>query len=253
MKSENWKHAQITGLLCIVLMFIHSAVYSQFPEPKGYVNDFAGVIPIEYENKMTAIAEEVEQKTGVEIAVVTVRNMGGLTETEYTTRLFKSWGIGSKENDEGVLIFMSLDESRLRIETGYGIESVITDGTAGQILDESVIPLLQRGEYGPGFYQGVLAVADLIAKDKGVVITGSRDREQSVPRSRNRADRGGCIPIVIILLLIILTRGRIIPWLLLMSMGGGGRGGGFSGGGFGGGFGGFGGGMSGGGGASRGF
>jgi uncharacterized protein len=253
MKSEKWKSSQITGLLCSVLMLIHSSAFTQFPEPKGYVNDFAGVIPQEYENKITAVAEEVEQKTGVQIAVVTVRNMGGLDEKDYAARLFKSWGIGSKENDEGVLIFMSLDERRLRIETGYGIESVITDGTAGQILDDSVIPLLQRGEYGPGFFQGVLAVTDLIAKDKGVVITGSRYREQSVPRSHNRADRGGCIPIVIVLLLIILTRGRIIPWLLLMSMGGGGRGGGFSGGGFGGGFGGFGGGMSGGGGASRGF
>ena len=253
MKNNDWKWIQSTGLLFIALLLAPLTGYTQFPEPKGYVNDFAGVIPAEYENKITAIAKEVENKTGVQIAVVTVRNMEGMTDTEYASRLFKAWGIGGKENNEGVLIFMSLEERRVRIETGYGIEPVITDGRAGQIIDESILPFLQKGEYGQGLYQGILAVADVIAKDKGVAITGSRYRQQPVPRSRPRSGVGGCIPVVIIILLIILTRGRIIPWLLLMSMGGGGRGGGFSGGGFGGGFGGFGGGMSGGGGASRGF
>ena len=242
----------MSKLLCMAVILFHTVAFSQIPEPRGYINDFANVIPAEFEDKMSVLAEEVEQKTGAQIAVVTVQEMEGQSDTEYASQLFASWGIGGKD-DDGVLIFMALTERRLRIETGYGIEPIIPDGKAGQILDESIIPFLQNGDYGQGFYQGMLAVADLIAKEEGVVITGISDQRQSVPQRQTRSSRGGCLPIIIILLLIILTRGRIIPWLLLMSIGGSGRGGGFSGGGFGGGFGGFGGGMSGGGGASRGF
>jgi len=235
------------------LIYIFVGLYSQqLPQVQGYVNDFADIISYNYENEMNQLANEVERKTGVQIAVVTVNEMGGTNEYEYAARLFKQWGIGHQGRDNGLLILVAVEERRVRIETGYGIEPIITDGKAGEILDNYVVPFLKKGDYGQGCFQGLLAVANVIAKETGVEITGTSAKQRQVRTTRSRG-AGSCFPIIVIVLLIILTRGRIIPWLFLLSLGGGSRGGGFGGGSFGGGFGGFGGGMSGGGGASRGF
>lgn len=224
-------------------------------KPRGFINDFAGVIGQEYEDRMASIAEEVERKTGAELAVVTVQNMGGLDVKDYANRLFEAWKIGKREQDNGVLLFLAVTERRVHIETGYGIEPIIPDGFAGEILDRYVLPDLKDGNYGPGLYRGLIAIAGVIAEDKGVRVTGvgSVSRNGQTRQDGRGSTCSGSLFLIILVLLIIITRGRIIPWLLLGSMMGGGRGGGFGSGGFGGGFGGFGGGMSGGGGASRGF
>ena len=240
--------------LALLLMIPALLPAVNFPGYRGWINDFANVIPSGEETKMTGIARELKQKTGAEIAVVTVPELQGLTVEQYASQLYQKWGIGSAANDDGVLLLVAVQERKVRIETGYGLEPILPDGKTGEILDAYVVPHLREGDYGAGILAGMLATAQVIARDAGVTLTGSQNlqpRREPVRRGRRS---GGCFPVVFIILLIILTRGRIIPWLLLGSMmGGGGRGGGFGGGGFGGGFGGFGGGMSGGGGASRGF
>lgn len=244
---------------CILFLFIFtgfSTLRSQeitFPKPVGFVNDFARIVSYRYEKEMTLIAQELERKTGFELVVVTVPDLKGFTIEAYASRLYKNWGIGKRENDYGTLLLLSLQERRTRIETGYGAEAILPDGLCGEIRDQYMIPYFQKGDYGQGFYKGMLAVTDIVAKDAGVHITGT---QEAPLRQRSKSGRGGGIfSFIFIVFLIIVTRGRIIPWLFLGAMmGGGRRGGGFSGGGgFGGGFGGFGGGMSGGGGASGSF
>ncbi|MDZ7262784.1 MAG: TPM domain-containing protein [candidate division KSB1 bacterium] len=249
------KTYRIFWLLSLVILITAEAGYSQtkFPQPVGYVNDFAGVIPESYKQQMTRIALEVEQKTGAEIAVVTVETVGDEHYSDYANKLFEAWGIGKKGKDNGVLIFNTIKERRVWIEVGYGLEGILPDGLVGEVLDQYVVPHLREGNYGEGLLGGVQAVAGVIAKDAGVEITGSvkiseRDRSQGRPF--------GLLPffIVLILWLLFSRRGRrhrsiMGPWFW-----GGFGGGGFgSGGSFGGGFGGFGGGMSGGGGAGRGY
>lgn len=249
---------QVKIKLFFIIIFFGSILQAsdiELPEPRGFINDFAGIISGEYELRMAALAQEVEEKTGAELVVVTVRDMGGLDEKEYANRLFEAWKIGKKGEDNGVLLFLALKERRVRIETGYGIESLIPDGFAGELLDTYVVEELRQGHYDLALYRGLTAIAGVIAEDAGVQVTGTVRVSRDV-RSRGDKNGGTCsgtIFIIILAFLIIITRGRIIPWLLLGSLMGGGRGGGFGGGGFGGGFGGFGGGMSGGGGVSRGF
>jgi len=224
-----------------------------FPRPTGYVNDFADIISAGVEQEMTSLAVELERKTGVEIAVATVPDMGGDVIDSYANRLYESWGIGKAGKDNGVLILLALEERKVKIETGYGLEPILPDGKTGGILDEYVIPDLRRGDYGRGLYRGMAAVAGVIAEDAGIEMTGIPAMTGRGGTSREEGRFGGGLFILLMIFLIIITRGRILPWLLIGSMMGGGRGGGFGGGGFSGGFGGFGGGMSGGGGASRGF
>lgn len=244
--------------LSAILFLIPVILFGQvkFPQNHNYVNDYANLISTQSERQMNGLAQEVKQKTGAEIAVLTVQTLQGLSVEDYATRLFETWGIGEKGKDNGLLILLAMQERKIWIEVGYGLESIITDGHAGQILDEYIVPFLREGNYDKGFYNGMLAVSGVIAKEAKVQITGQAPVPQRVQRSSRSQDRGGNIFFIIIfIILVIVTRGRILTWLFLASlMGGGGRGGSFgSGGSFGGGFGGFGGGMSGGGGAGRSF
>ena len=239
-----------------------------YPKAVGHVNDFAGVIDNGLERSLDNYLQSVKQQTGAEIAVVAVSDMGGLDVDTYAVELMKTWGIGSKERNEGVLVLLAIEERKWRIEVGYGLEPVITDLEAGQLGRDIMAPLFKAGQYSEGLARGALAMATAIAEEKGVTLTDGAGAP--VPARRRRPSSGGqlikIIPIIIIFLLIARSRGGgggLMTALLLGSMMGGGRrnyGGGFGGGSFGGGFGGggggfsgFGGGFSGGGGASGGF
>lgn len=242
---------------CVFILIIAPLICfsdTTLPDHTGYpVNDFANVISSYYERKINNLAREVLQKTETAVVVATVDNLDDMNLEQYSNRLFEKWGIGEKGKDKGLLFLLAIEERKIRIEVGYGVEHIITDGMAGQILDQYTIPEFRQGNYGKGFYQGVAYSAGLIAREMGVTITGMPAVTTRSGRTEERGG-GGIIPILIILFLVIITRGRILPWLFLgLLMGGGGRGRSIGGGGFSGGFGGFGGGMSGGGGASRGF
>ncbi|KQC06564.1 MAG: hypothetical protein APR62_07675 [Smithella sp. SDB] len=244
-------------VLFAVLMAAAAFAVQDYPAPHGAVNDFANVIDPENSSKMEALAREVLEKTGTAVVVATVPSIGENQDYNlYANELYKTWGIGKKGEDKGVLIFLTVKERKIRIETGYGVEGILPDGLVGEILDKYVVPFLKEGNYGKGLYNAMYACSAYLAKDANVQLSGS-----SVPyRPRYRVQQKGVnifglIFFFIVAALLLGTRtGRsMLPWILLMFLGGGRGGGGFGGGGFSGGFGGFGGGMSGGGGAGRGF
>jgi len=226
-----------------------------FPKPRGSVNDFADVIPPAYEQKIQAIAHELFQKTRIAVVVATMPDIEGYEYNDYANRLYEEWGIGEKGEDKGVLIFVTVKERKMRIETGYGLEGILPDGLCGEIRDQYMIPFLKNDKYGEGLLNGTLAVAQVIAEHSGVQLTGQ------MPKKRGKRGRSGfsLLPLILIIIFMFSSRRRGGSWLLLPLLLGGGGGrygsGGFGGsfGGFSGGFGGFGGGMSGGGGAGGGF
>lgn len=247
-----------TSLIAVVMVFlIATCAYGRddFPRPVGAVNDFAGVISPRYERSMESLAREVLEKTKTSVVVVTIKEIGGDDPADYANRLYEAWGIGAKGEDKGVLIFLALQERRIRIETGYGVEGILPDGLVGDILDRYVIPYLGKGDYDKGLSSAMVAVSSVIAKDAGVSLSGApQTRRQPASRQKKAPSLFSLILLLIVMSLLLGTRQgrRMLPFILLMLlMGGRGGGGGF--GGFGGGFGGFGGGMSGGGGAGRGF
>jgi len=216
-------------------------------KPAGYVSDFANVMSASDRSATERLLTELEQKTGAQVAVVTLKSLDGGQIAEFSTRLFENWGIGQKGKDNGILLLGAVGEgrgNRLRIEVGYGLEGVIPDAAAGRILNSYVLSGWNQGQYGTALANGAAAIARRIADDRGVALSGMSASVQRAPEKRG-------FPLVnLILLLIFIPIVIRHPWILLMllsSGGGGSRGGGFGGGGFGG----FGGGMSGGGGASR--
>jgi uncharacterized protein len=253
----------VKGVLPFVAVLFFVAVFEAaaaevFPKPAGAVNDFAGVLSAQHKSDMETLAREVLEKTGTALVAATVATIGDNTPSDYANRLYRAWGIGRKGEDKGVLIFLALKERQVRIETGYGVEGILPDGLAGEILDRYAIPRFKEGDYGRGFYETMAAVSFIVAKAGGVTLTGVGPPEPGPVRTDKGAGIFQLLLFVAAAFFLLGTpQGRaMLPWLLalMLSGGGGGRrnGGGF--GGFGGGgFGGFGGGSSGGGGAGRGF
>ena len=230
--------------VCLILLSLllslphpHAVAKIPFPRPHGAVNDFASVIPPDTRKIMENLAEELLQKTGTAVVVATVQTIDDSDPETYANELYDNWGIGKKGEDKGVLIFLALQERRVRIETGYGVEGILPDGLVGSILDEYVVPYLKQNDYGKGLLNGMLAVGQIIARDAGVTLGDG----YTPVKTRNQSGKGkgsGLLPIIFFLMVFfLLSRRRVGRYS----------------GGFGGGFGGFGGGSSGGGGASRGF
>ena len=228
-----------------------------FPKPAGAVNDFAGVIPAQYAGPMENLAREVLDKTGTAVVVATVETIGDNDPNDYANRLYQAWGIGKKGEDKGVLIVLAVKERQIRIETGYGVEGILPDGLAGEILDRYAIPRFRDGDYGKGLAETMAAVSAVVAKAAGVTLTGAQPPKRRPTRIQKGLGIGQIVLLILAAGFLLGTRqGRaLLPWLLLLMMsGGGGRRGGDGFGGFvGGGFEGFGGCSSGGGGAGRGF
>jgi len=250
-----------TFLIATLLLFLAASALAQtFPKPSGYINDFAGVLSPEMKTQLEALATEVKQKTGAEVAVAIVNSLEGDTVESYASQLAEQWGVGD-EKDRGALLLLAVQDRGLRLEVGYGLEPILTDGMAGEVLDQ-VTPYLGRGDFDGGVRVGVARVAQIIAADAGVRLTGM-PRGAPPTRDRRRLPGGWLTLLFILPFLLFPRRRRFGGWRgnavttawMLGSLGGIGRRGssGSSGGrGFGGGgFGGFGGGSFGGGGASR--
>jgi uncharacterized protein len=235
--------------------------------PTGYVSDLAGVIAPDAKARLEALGTEVEQKTGAQMAIVTVRSLEGESVDNYAVDLFKQLGVGGKKDNRGVLLLVAPHERKYRIEVGYGLEPVINDARAGD-AGRAMVLYLRQGNYGKAAEAGAWQLAGYIAADSGVTLSG----QPPMRLTRVSQDEGGIggLRLVFALIVFVVVIGSLISrgggrgggrgclWFLLgMFLGnsGGGRssgdwgGGGFGGGG-GGGFGGFGGGSSGGGGAS---
>jgi uncharacterized protein len=240
-------------------MCAHAAA-QVFPErPSGPVADLAGVIDQPTRQKISLLAQSLWEQAGFGLVVATLPNIGNATIDEYAPELYKRWSIGKKGVDEGVLILLSLDPRKARIEVGYGSEGYLNDARAGRILDESGVPFFRKNDFSTGLLNVSIAVAEIVSHEKNLSL--SLPQAVTPPPARYRHSKLSVFQTILILLVVLIlmsTRfGRTLLWTMFLTglmgggrRGGGGFGGGFGGGGFGGGFGG---GSSGGGGASRGF
>ncbi|MBI4329574.1 MAG: TPM domain-containing protein [Chloroflexi bacterium] len=144
-----------------------AVVHAQgYPTPVGMVNDFAGVMSKDAVQALETELQKVRDETTAEVAVAIVPSLGERTVEEYAVGLFEEWEIGKKGKDNGVLLLVAVQERRIRIEVGYGLEPVITDGRAGRIIREKVTPLLAEGEYDKGIVLGATALAELVRTDQ---------------------------------------------------------------------------------------
>lgn len=242
-------------ILCLSLLTITVAA-AVIPKSKDnfFVNDFADVISAADEQKMQAQGEELYKKCGAQVVVATVKTLDGSDIESYSLEMARKWQIGSDENDDGILLLLAVEERKVRIEVGYGLEGALPDSKTGRILDTYGIEHFKNDDFSTGLTAVYNSLVNEVCIEKGI-----EPDENYKGVSEDNTTVSDNIVMLIILSFIVFC--FIIPLFGKRRRGvfffpphGGGFGGsgGFSGGSSGGGFSG-GGGSFGGGGSSRGF
>jgi uncharacterized protein len=229
---------------------------ADLPTPRHYVEDYANVINASDERTLNGVLQELKQKTGAQYIVLTVLSTGGLPIEQFSIELAEKWKLGQKGKDNGMLFILAKNDRRWRFEVGYGLEGFITDQYCNRTGRDVLLPYIEKGDYSRGIYEANLQIAQRIASEAGVSLTGMPKVTPPVPVRNKRRGLPCCsaLPFLIFILLIFGGAGRGMGWWFFLPFmmggfgghGGYGRSGSFGGGSFGGGFGGFGGGMGGG-------
>jgi uncharacterized protein len=257
---RKWVLTALAALCVIALSYAQTSILSS--RPSGAINDFAAILSPAARDSLERFSISLHEKTGVALVVATTQSLDGGDIDDVANKLYRKWGIGDGNSDEGVLVLISVTDRRIRIETGYGVEGFITDAHSSHIIRNVAGPFLSADRWSDGLMAAAAALGELIASEKHVpfdeILLGAQMRRDAPAVSEHRIGPvQGLFILLAILFLLFTPVGRtILSYMILSSMmssgrsfRGGGFGGGF-GGGSGGGFGGFGGGGSGGGGAS---
>ncbi len=168
-------------LVLLVLVPLRAYPAELLPSPRGYANDFAGILDLVSIKNIENMLSELEQSTGVEFAVAIVDSSAPYDPKTYAVRLFEQWGIGKKGYDNGLLMLICLQERRVEVEVGYGLEPVLTDGMVGQILDEHVIPHFARGDFAQGIIAGLRQAALIVAEAYDVKLNATTEQRSTSP------------------------------------------------------------------------
>ena len=240
--------SKIIPLLAMFLLLCAGPAGS-IDRPAAYVEDSAGIIEDTAKRLLAGWLEELEQKTGVQMIVLTVPTTHGVHIETFAIERAQGWGLGQKGRDNGLLMVVALNDRTYRFETGYGLEGVLPDSWLGSLARERLVPYFRQGDYSGGITSTVAVILDRLAREYAVELTGLPRVEDRAPV---RASPWGNLFSLIIFFLIVssLLGGRsrgLLGWFLLGSLLGHGSSrssGGF--GSFGGGFGSFGGGGGGG-------
>ena len=241
-------------LLLLAILVAPLAAGLDFPQkPAARVNDYAHLFSPDERRYLESKLAAWDQASSNQLVIATFESLEGEALDDISIRIAEAWRPGQADRDNGVLITVFLQNRKMRIEVGYGLEGVLPDALVNDIRLNLVNPHFQRGQY----FQGLnLAVDGIVAAVDGEY--QALRQSKRVPRQRRGGGGGGGLFFLIIMIILMFSRrgrGGLFPALFLMSMAGGmGRAGGGLGGGFrSGGFGGFGGGGFGGGGSGGGW
>jgi uncharacterized protein len=135
-------------------------------QPTADVNDFAGILTAAQKESLEQRCRAVREATGAQLAVVTLKSLEGGQVDDFAVRLFKQWGIGQKDKQNGVLLLVAIEDRKARIEVGYGLEPILPDALAGRILNEQLFPAFKRQQYAAGLEAAVQRIAEIIEKNE---------------------------------------------------------------------------------------
>ena len=256
------------GLAAALLFSLAALAALDFPPLTGRVVDQANIMTPESRSELETKLKDLEDKSGIQLVVATVKSLQGGDIETYANELFRAWKLGQAQKNNGVLLLIAPNEHRVRMEVGYGLEGTLTDALSSVIISSAIVPRFKTGDFSGGISRGVDGIISVLSGD-----TSDWQRKVDVRQDDPESDFDKLFPILFFLLILFIC------WYLIRNAGGGGPssggtarragplfipyggsswggggfgGGGFGGGGFGGGFGG-GGGSSGGGGASGGW
>ena len=258
MKRTNLINSFFLGLFFFLASFIYAEDFP--PRATTLVSDFAGILNDGERTSLESKLVAFNDSTSTQVAVVIMRSTGNFDISDYAVQLFNKWKIGQESKNNGVLVLVAVDDHKVFISTGYGIEGVLPDAICKSIVDRDIVPAFRRGDYFTGLEDGTNSIMS--------IVKGEFTADEFLKAKKKKPVFFPFFMFLFVIFIIIISRfGRVnryarknnlafwAAWALLNaasnrsrgSWGNFSGGGGFGGGG--GGFGGFGGGGSGGGGA----
>ena len=191
---------------CIAAFAAVLALHSQAaevipPKPDRYLNDYAGVVSKETADRFNEQLAEFERETSDQVVVAVLPKMQSDSDVaDYTQRVAQAWGVGQKERRNGVVLFVFIQDRKMFIQVGYGLEGALPDATAFDITERHIKPLFRNGNYQGGLATGI----DLVCK----AIRGEYKGSGKTVAERHRGSgASGLLPFLIfVLVLIIITR-----------------------------------------------
>jgi uncharacterized protein len=192
-QDRGWSGWLWPALLLATLLFALPALAQSLPALTGRVVDNAGMIDAPDESALVSTLEAFERKSSDQIVVATIGSLGGEAIEPYANRLFRQWGLGQAEEDNGVLLLVARDDRRMRIEVGYGLEGTLTDLHARLIIENTMVPAFRAGDFSGGITR---AVDDII-----MVLEGNA-AELEARAERNQAQDEG-VPWFVVLFILV--------------------------------------------------
>jgi uncharacterized protein len=156
-----WFFSALVGLLCAGLV----TFAANRPALTGRIVDQANVIPADTRSAIEPKLAELEDKSGIQLVVATVTSLDGQEIEPYANDLFRSWKLGEKTKNNGVLLLVAPKERRVRIEVGYGLEGTLTDALSNVIIANAIVPRLKTGDFGGGISRGVDDIIAVLTTD----------------------------------------------------------------------------------------
>ena len=231
--SRTWRRtvAAIAVAWLVAAGLLHAATTLP-PRPPRYFNDYASVVPADEAARLNARLQALDDERGTQVVVAVFQRIPeGEVLEDFTARTAQAWGAGRRQEDDGAVLFVFLDDRRTRLEVGYGLEDRLPDAIAKRILQDVLAPHLRQGEFGAGLGAAIEAIFGAIRGD-APPLTPAPARER-----RSRGSDGASLFFLILVVLILMAafRSRGGPGGWTATPGGWYHTGGFGGGGFGGG------------------
>ena len=161
-------HAALRPAACLIVLGLAlvlgapTGAAKEVPYLTARVNDVAGIVPQPVRERLESRLEDLERRTGAQLAVLTVDSLDGDTIEDFANRVFVTWRLGRQQVNDGALLLVARQERRMRIEVGYGLEDKLTDARSRQILDDYVRPRFRDGDFGAGVEAGIDAMAKIV-------------------------------------------------------------------------------------------
>src|ERR1700743_2055218 len=169
--------------VALVCCLVTAAFALDFPQLTGRVVDQAGVMSADSRASVETKLKDLEDKSGIQLVVATVKSLQGSDIETYANELFRAWKLGQAQKKNGVLLLVAPNEHKVRIEVGYGLEGTLTDALSSVVISSAIIPRFKAGDFSGGIERGVDGIIS--------VLNGDTSEWQPKPQSFLRTDEPG--------------------------------------------------------------
>src|ERR1700719_595428 len=185
--------------IALACCLVTAAFALDFPPLTGRVVDQAGVMSADSRSAVEAKLKDLEDKSGIQLVVATVKSLQGSDIETYTNQLFRFWKLGQAQKNNGVLLLVAPAEHKVRIEVGYGLEGTLTDALSSVIISSAIVPRFKAGDFSGGISRGVDGIISVLSGD-----TADWQRKVDVRQEDPSDDFNKLFPILFFLLIVFI-------------------------------------------------